>query len=171
MPLLDREGARKHVERMVRSGMAEAGTRAGEVRYGLSDWGRAAIAPIVAAVLYERRHDAAMTSPPDVFDVEAAFQTALPLIQLPPALRGSARLGVQIPGGEPLMAGATVQVDRGVVLASSALLDEEPETWVTGDPLAWCETVIDPSAPRLNLGGDTELAAALLQALHERLFG
>jgi len=169
--LLDREGARTHVERMVRSGMAAAGTRGGEVRYGLSEWGRAAIAPLVAAVLYERRHDAEPTSPPDVFDVEAAFQMALPLIQLPPWMRGTVRLGAQIPGGEPLIAGATVQVDRGVVLASSALLDEEPETWVTGDPLGWCETVIDPSAEKLHAGGDTELAAALLQALHQRLFG
>jgi hypothetical protein len=31
--------------------------------------------------------------------------------------------------------------------------------------------VIDPEAGRLHLGGDTELAEALIEALHEALFG
>jgi len=35
----------------------------------------------------------------------------------------------------------------------------------------WCETVIDPEAGRLHLGGDTELAEALIEVLHKRLFG
>ena len=43
--------------------------------------------------------------------------------------------------------------------------------WLTGDPLGWCQTVIDPTADKLISGGDTELADALLAALHERLFG
>ncbi len=58
-----------------------------------------------------------------------------------------------LPGDEPLIAGATAKVDRGVVVSSSALLDEQPETWVTGDPLDWCETVIDPGAEKLQAGG------------------
>ena len=168
--LLDREGVREHVEAMVRSGLAEAGAGVGEVHYALTDWGREAIAPLAAAACYERRHEEEHTLPPDVFDVEAAFQMALPLVRLAPWLRGSCRLGVQIPGGEPLLAGATAQVNLGVVV-SSPLLDEEPETWVTGDPLGWCQTVIDPTADKLISGGDTELADALLAALHERLFG
>jgi hypothetical protein len=89
---------------------------------------------------------------------------ALPLIQLPPGLRGSCRLGVAIPGGEPLVAGATAQGDRGAVISSSPLLDEIPETWATGTPLDWCETVVDPTTARLEAGGDTELAVALIEA-------
>lgn len=50
-------------------------------------------------------------------------------------------------------------------------LEQAPETWATGDALGWCETVIDPEADRLHVGGDTELAEALIAALHERLFG
>jgi len=69
------------------------------------------------------------------------------------------------------MAGATVEVAQGAVASISPLLDEDPETWVTGSPLGWCETVIDPSAEKLHAGGDTELTGALLTALHERLFG
>ncbi|HET9162463.1 MAG TPA: hypothetical protein VFN89_03325 [Solirubrobacterales bacterium] len=169
--VLDADTVAEHVEAMERCGQVEALPGGEETRYALTDWGREAIAPIVAAVRFERHYPDDDVLPPDVFDVEAAFQMALPLLRLPPHLRGSCRLGVQIPSEEPLMAGATVQVERGCVPSSSALLDEAPDTWVTGSPLDWCETVVDPSAARLESGGDTELAGALLQALHETLFG
>ena len=168
---LDSQDVRIHADRMVRHGLAEAHKEAGAVRYRLTDWARAAIAPLLAVVLYERRHDDEFALPPDALDVETAFQMALPLVRLQPWMRGECRLGVQIPGGEPLMAGATARIDRGVVVSASTLLEEEPQTWLTGDPLGWCETVIDPAAEKLHAGGDTELAEALLAALHERLFG
>ena len=171
LPGLEREDLETHIERIVRSGQVEASAQGGETRYGLTDWGRAAVGPLVAAVLYERRHDRRLTLPPDVFDVETAFQMALPLLRLAPWMRGECRLGVQILGGEPLMAGATVRIDAGRVVSASPLLDESPETWITGDALGWCETVIDPGAEKLHAGGDTELTGALLAALHERLFG
>lgn len=161
----------EHVEAMERSGQVKALSSGGETRYALTDWGREGIAPIVAAVRYERHYPEDDVAPPDVFDAEAAFQMALPLLRLPPRLRGSCRLGVQIPGDEPLMAGATVQVERGCVLSSSVLLDEDPETWATGSALDWCETVVDPTTEQVESGGDTEVTGALLAALHEALFG
>jgi DNA-binding transcriptional ArsR family regulator len=169
--LLDADTVAEHVEALERSGQVRALPGGGETRYALTDWGREGIAPIIAAVRYERRYPEHDVLPPDVFDVEAAFQMALPLLHLPPSLRGCCRLGVQIPGDEPLMAGATVEVERGCVLSSSALLEEAPETWATGSPLDWCETVIDPSTERVMSGGDTELTGALLIALHQQLFG
>lgn len=170
---LDREELREHLERMAQAGIAAAEAEAGPgaARYALTEWGRAAIAPIVAAVHYERRHDEELTLAPDVLDVEAGFQMALPLLRLPRELRGSCRLGVEIPGEEPLIAGAGARVDDGLVVSSSPLLEQAPETWATGDALGWCETVIDPEADRLHVGGDTELAQALIAALRERLFG
>lgn len=178
--LLGRETLEEHVAAMERVGQVEAlpGGGGSETRYTLTDWGREAIAPIVAAVGFERRNPEDDVAPPDVFDAEAAFQMALPPLQLPSDLRGSCRLGVQIPGGQPqtaggprLMAGATAEVDRGGVVSSSPLLEEEPETWATGSPLDWCETVVDPGAGRLVAGGDTRLTAALIEALHETMFG
>ena len=171
LPGLEREELETHIERIVRSGQVEASAEGGEARYGLTEWGRAAVGLLLASVLYERRHDRELTLPPDVADVEAAFQMALPLLRLAPWMRGECRLGVQILGGPPLMAGATVRVEGGRVVSASPLLDESPETWITGDALGWCETVIDPGAEKLLAGGDTELTGALLAALHERLFG
>jgi hypothetical protein len=172
--IIDSDGVATHLDMLLRSGQAAELPGAagdGEPRFALTDWGREGIAPIVAAVRFECHYPEDDVLPPDVFDVEASFQMALPLLELPPRLRGSARLGVQIPGGEPLMAGATARVDRGRVLSASSLLEEDPETWATGTPLDWCETVVDPATAKLAAGGDAELAGALIEALHERLFG
>lgn len=168
---LDPENIEQRLQSMVNSGQAEALYGSGRApSYALTDWGREAISPIVAAVRYELRYPEEDVLDPDVFDVEAAFQMALPLLRLPAGLSGTCRAGVRIPGEEELVAGSTVEVAEGGVAASSPLLDRVPETWATGTPLEWCETVIDPAAAELNVGGDIGLAIGLVEALHERLF-
>ena len=170
--VLDPEALEQQLESMVNSGQAEALYGSGRAPcYALTDWGREAISPIVAAVRYEQRYPEDGVLAPDVFDVEAAFQMALPLIHVPAGVRGTVRAGVRIPGEDELVAGSTVEVADGRVTSSSPLLDRVPETWATGTPLDWCETVIDPAAAGLDMGGDVELAAGLIEALHARLFG
>jgi hypothetical protein len=169
--ILDAETVEEHLEAMLRCGLARALPGSGETRYALSDWGREGISPIVAAVRYECHYPEADVLAPDVFDAEAAFAMALPLVRLAPELRGACRLGVRITGEETLLAGATVEVDRGAVLTSSPLLDQDPDTWATGTPLEWCETVVDPATAKLAAGGDEALTGALVEALHEALFG
>ena len=168
--VLDRDTIAEHVEALVRSGQAREAPGPGSARYTLTDWGREAITPIVAAVRYERRYPERDVLPPDVFDVEAAFQMALPLVSLPEDLSGACRLGVRIPEAAPLLAGASVQVERGCVISSTALLDEAPENFLTGLPLDWCEAVTEPKRPKLTWGGDRRITAGLIAALHERLF-
>lgn len=170
--IADRATVKEVLEGMVRFALAEALPGQGETRYTLTEWGRSGIAPLIASTRYERLYPAAFSLPPDVLDVEAAFRMALPLLALPAGLRGRSRLGVWIPGGEPTMAGATVEVEGGRVASSTPLLDESPDTWVTGLPVHWCEAIMDPSVvEKLASDGDEELNGALLQALHERLFG
>lgn len=169
--VLEPEPVERQLEAMVGSGQAEALYGSGRAPvYALTDWGREAVSPIVAAVRFEQRYPEADVLDPDVFDVEAAFQMALPLIEVPPAVRGTVRAGVLVPGEEELIAGATVQLEGGRIAASSPLLDRVPETWATGTPLEWCETVTDPAAAKLDLGGDVPLAQGLIEALHERLW-
>jgi DNA-binding transcriptional ArsR family regulator len=168
---LSYETVEEHVEAMERTGQVEALPDNGEARYALTDWAREGIAPIVAAIRYERHYPEDDALPPDVLDVEAAFQLALPLLRLPADVSGSCRLGVQIPGGEPLMAGATAQVAGGRVVSSSTLLEQEPENWATGSPIEWADAVVDPRAGQIKAGGDIRLANALIEALHETLFG
>lgn len=169
--ILSYEALEEHVEAMEAAGLIEAVTEGGETRYRVTDWMREGTAPIAAAARVERHYPEADIAPPDVLDVEAAFQLTLPLLRLPGELSGACRLGVQIPGGPPLMAGATVQVEGGSVVFSSALLEDEAETFATGSPVDWLDTLVDPSAGRVKAGGDTRLADALLEGLHEAVFG
>jgi DNA-binding HxlR family transcriptional regulator len=168
--ILDYSVLEEHVEAMESCGQVEALPGKGKPRYALTEWGREAIAPLCAAIRFELHYQEGDTLPPDILDVEAAYQMALPLLKLPPDLFGSCRLGVQIPGEESLMAGATAQVDRGCVLSSSPLLEEEPENWATGSPLDWLDTVVDPSTDLVQIGGDAHLVNTLIESLHETLF-
>ena len=169
--LLERETVEEHVEAMVSIGLVEAQTAEGETRYAPTEWLRRGLAPLAAAARLELHFPEEDIAPPDILDVEASFQLTLPLLELPAELRGSCRLGVQIPGGPPLMAGATAQVSGGGVVASSPLLEESPDTWATGSPQDWVDTLLDPGAGKIVPGGDVELARALVLRLHEALFG
>ncbi len=168
---LDDETTEEHLDALLRNGLAEADGGGGEPRYTPTAWLREGIAPLAAAARAETLFPEEDVDPPDILDVEASFQLTLPLLQLPPDLRGTCRLGVQIPGGPPLIAGATAQVEGGYVVTSSTLLEQEPETWATGTPRDWLDTLIDPAAARVEAGGDVELAKILVESLHEKLFG
>lgn len=174
VPAFDSEKAmHEHIEALVRTGQAEPlrGDDRGKTRYALTEWGMEALTPLIAAAHYECRFPREEILPPEVLDAEAAFQVSLPLLRLPPELRGTCRLSVLLPGEEPAPAGATVEVAGGRVVSSSILLEQDPETWVTGTPLQWCEAIVNPvAAAKLDVGGDAALAGALLDALHERLF-
>lgn len=169
--LLDYETTEEHLDALLRNGLAEAEDGSGETRYAPTRWLREGIAPLAAAARAEVLFPEEDMEPPDILDIEASFQLTLPLLQLPLDLHGTCRLGVQIPGGPPLIAGATAQIDGGCVVTSSPLLEQEPETWATGTPRDWLDTLIDPAAGRVEAGGDVQLARVLLESLHEKLFG
>jgi hypothetical protein len=167
---LDHETTEEHLNALLRNGLAEAEESDGETRYAPTTWLREGIAPLAAAARAETLFPDEDVEPPDILDVEASFQLTLPLLQLPADLRGSCRLGVQIPGGPPLIAGATAQVEAGRVVTSTTLLEQAPETWATGTPRDWLDTLIDPAAARVEAGGNVKLAQVLLERLHARLF-
>jgi len=170
--VLNLETLEEHLEAMIRTGLATTRVDGdGETRYAATDWLREGIAPLAAAARFERRHSEPGTTPPDTLDVEAAFQLTLPLLRLPDDLDGMCRLGVQIPGGPPLLVGATVAVARGRVASLSTELDADAESFATGSPIDWMDTLIDPKARRIKIGGDRDVASALIEGLHDSLFG
>jgi DNA-binding HxlR family transcriptional regulator len=170
--VLSLETLEEHLEAMIRTGLAATHVDGdGETRYAATDWLREGIAPLAAAARFERRHSEPSTTPPDTLDVEAAFQLTLPLLRLPDDLDGMCRLGVQIPGGPPLLVGATVAVARGRVVSISTELDADAESFATGSPIDWMDTLVDPKAGRIKIGGDRDLASALIEGLHDSLFG
>ena len=140
-------------------------------RFAVTDWLRLGIAPLAAAARMEIRHPPGETEPIAPLDVEAAFQLALPLVSLSEELSASCRLTVAVPGRSPQLAGVAVLVEQGVVTQVSPGLEMQSDTFATGAPIDWLDTLIDPSVGRIKAGGDTRLAGALIESLHERLFG
>ncbi len=171
VPGLSREAIAEYLKVARWSGQVEQLSEDGETRYALTDWGRGCIGPIIAAVRCERHHPDENIEPPDVLDVEAAFDLVLPLLHLPKHIEGSCRLGVRIPEGESPLAGATAEIAGGRVVSSSPLLAQGARNWATGSPLDWIETVVDPHRERVSAGGDLRIARSLLAAIHETLFG
>lgn len=141
--------------------------------YAATVWLRRAIAPLAAAARWERLHVASSTSPVGRIDIEAAFLLVVPMLGLPVELTGSCRLVVDITngGGEPDLAGVLVGVRDGNIVSCVSRLRGDAEAWASGTLPSWLRAVIEDDAAQLEVGGDCQLATALLDGLHGVLFG
>lgn len=150
---------------------ASAGNSEGTV-YRITDWLRAAIAPLIAGARFEHRYAPADTPAIAPLDVDAGFLMALPLLTMPADTNGLCKLSIDVPvHGEPVPAGAMARVENGRIASISTELQDEADASLEGPPMAWLDAVIDPLASRLYPEGDEDLAANLLVGLHEVLFG
>lgn len=139
--------------------------------YAVTGWLRQGVAPLAAAARWERRHRAQTTTPIGRLDIEAAFLLALPSIRLAPQLAGTCRMVAEIANGAtPRLAGVTVEVEDGAMTACTTNLQARPGTWAHGSAAAWLDAVIERDTDRLELGGNRQLAEALLEGLHKTLF-
>jgi hypothetical protein len=142
--------------------------------YAPTDWLRAGLAPLLAAVRLELRAppEEEETAPPTPLDVEAAFGLALPLLRLPEDASGSCALAVGLDpeiAAEP--AGVTARVEKGRVARIEPGLDEQADARADGPALDWLDTIIEEDTKRVRTGGDRLLAGLLLVELHKTLFG
>lgn len=138
--------------------------------YAVTAWLRQGIAPLAAAARWERRN-LPDGSPIGRVDTEAAFLLTLPLLQLPPDLSGSCRMGVEMGNRvERRLIGAMAYVDGGRVASCSVRLQSSADAWATGSINAWLRAVIAADTDTLQLGGDQRLARALVGGLHRVLF-
>jgi DNA-binding HxlR family transcriptional regulator len=147
--------------------------RARSTPYGPTDWLRRAIAPLVAGVRWERQHLPTGTSPVGRIDAEAAFLLAIPLVSLPSELSGTCRLVVEIRNGagERRSAGVMVEVREGAVCSCTSRLEGRAGAWASGSSGSWTSAVMSQETEALEIGGDSDLAVALVDALHGSLFG
>ncbi len=140
--------------------------------YTPTTWARQSIGPLAAAARWERRHMPKSTAPVGRIDVEAAFLLSLPLLSLPSNLSGSCRMAVELPGGkEQRLAGVVVGVKDGRIESYTTRLQGSPKAWALGSVTAWLDAVIEADTDRIEPGGDSHLARALLDSLHRKLFG
>jgi DNA-binding HxlR family transcriptional regulator len=143
----------------------------GRTPYTATDWLRRAIGPIAAAVRWERRHSPEATAPIGRVDVEAGLLLTVPILRLPATLSGRCRLEVELGrrrSSRP--AGVLVEVDSGRIASRTSRLSGPADAVATGSAGDWLDAVLDRDPSRLSLSGRTDLAAALLSALHDALF-
>lgn len=154
------------------AGQVEPAPSAGRgTPYAVTSWLRRAVGPLALATRWERRHVPTQTSPMSRIDAEAAFLLAIPLVRPPAQLSGTCRLAVDIQsrnGGRP--AGVLVGVRDGRVVSCTTIHGGPADAWASGSPPTWLEAVIGGETDRLEKGGDSDLARALLEGLHSALF-
>lgn len=142
------------------------------IPYRPTAWLRRGMAPVAAAARWERRHLPEESPPLKRIDTESFFLLTLPLLRLPEETSGTCRLGIEMRSGdERRLVGAMVNLDEGRLTSCNVRLDAHADSWATGSTSAWLTTVIDGDADGLELGGDQQLAQALVDGMHGALFG
>jgi DNA-binding HxlR family transcriptional regulator len=170
---LGRRALRRRLAAMQSVGQVEALSDAGgEPIYALTDWLRSGIAPLIAAARVERRKPMEGMSPIDPLDVEAGFRLSLALLELPKELSGSCWLGLNLEDAErSRLTGVTAKIEQGIIISCTQGLDKQADAWAAASAGDWLDTVIEPDAKRVRTGGDRWLTSALLDVLHNTLFG
>jgi DNA-binding HxlR family transcriptional regulator len=133
--------------------------------YAVTPFLRAAVPSLAAAARWERTHLPPGADPVGRIDVEAALLLALPKLRLPEHLSGTCRLVVELRGGERRLAGVLVGVAEGRVVSCRTRLQGEAAAWAAGSLSAWFRTALEGDGDELEVGGDCELAFALVREL------
>jgi DNA-binding HxlR family transcriptional regulator len=138
--------------------------------YGVTDWLRQAVGPIVCAICWERRHLAEATASIGRLDIETSFLLALPLLSLDPELSGTCRLAVEtVSRGQRRAVGVLVGIEEGRVAYCRARLEGDATAWASGTVPAWYRAVSEGRVDQLEAGGDRGLADAILAGLQSSL--
>ncbi|MGN6203256.1 MAG: winged helix-turn-helix transcriptional regulator [Solirubrobacterales bacterium] len=157
---------------MRRVGLAEP-RRSGDGRgtpYGATAWLGEAVAPLIAAAAWERRHAPTRTNPIGRLDVEAVFLLVLPSLRLATELSGSCRLAVQLRSGSELRhVGTTVTLEQGRTISATARLDRSADAWATGTARGWYRWIGRGDEDEVDVGGDATLAFAVAEGFRKAL--
>lgn len=138
--------------------------------YAVTGWLRRAVAPLVAATCWERRHLAQTTAAIGRIDIEAAFLLAVPLLRLEPNHSGLCRLTVETSrNGERRAVGVLAGIEAGKVAYCRTRLDGSPTAWASGSATDWFGAVSAGRIGELEAGGSRPLVGAVLGGLHVSL--
>ncbi len=171
-PALERRLSAMRAARQVEP--REGGERGGKP-YGVTEWTRQAVRPIVAAGRCECEHLADTTEGLTRIDIEAAFLLSVPLVDLDVTRSGSCLLAVDtssVRDAEPAdrLAGVHVEIENGAVTSCSSRLGVEPRTWALGSIDSWVDAILEGRLNRLRIGGeDPALAGDVIERIHRSL--
>lgn len=133
--------------------------------YGVTEWTRRGVAPLVAAGHCERVHMSRDTTPLSAVDIEAALLLALPLVRLRETVSGECQIEVRAtPGLVAEPTGVRVALDRGEVVSCVSGLDATAPIRISGSAMDWFDAIKDDEPGRLDLDPG-ELPGALVSGL------
>lgn len=140
--------------------------------YAVTDWLRQAVAPLISSAHWEHKNMLGDTAVPITrLDMEAAFLLSVPLLKLDADTSGNCRLAVEMTrGADAEVAGVLVSVKNGLVISCVSRLQGRAAAWASGSPMMWLSSVIGTEPNRLELGGECDLARAIVDGLQAGLF-
>jgi DNA-binding HxlR family transcriptional regulator len=172
-PALERRLSAMRAARQIE---ARPDSERGAKPYGVTEWTRQAVAPLVAAGRCECEHLSEVAEPLTRSDIEAAFLLSVPLAELEAHRSGSCLLAVDTGASgdtEPTdrLAGVLIEIDAGLVTSCDTGWEQEPRTWALGSVDTWVGAIFDGRLERLRIGGeDPSLAHAVVDRVHGALF-
>jgi DNA-binding HxlR family transcriptional regulator len=173
IPALNYPSLERRLGAMRLAGQIASCTNGGRTRpYTATPWLRHAVAPLIVAASWERRHGGRQGTSLNRIDIESTFLLTVPMLRLPEDLTGSARfaLDMRATGEADTQAGVVIHVLDGEVVSCNSRLRDTADAWVSGPIQAWLAAMIDFDVEALERGGDCELALALVERLHDALF-
>lgn len=161
----------RRLSSMRMAGLVEARpSPGGGTPYGLTEWARRGVLPLVSAVNCERLHMQVRAAPVTQIDIEAAFMLATPLVGLAPDASGSCQLAVDPePDHSRQRVAVAVAVETGRVVACDSELGRAPTAVASGSASRWFGAVKEGTANLLSFDGARRLGEGLVVGLHTAL--
>lgn len=160
----------RRLSSMRMAGLVEAQPAAGSgTPYGLTEWARRGVRPLVAAVHCERVHMGPRAAPVTEIDIEGAFLLATPLVGLADGSSGTCQLEVEAAPGLRGQSGITVEVDRGKVVACESGVDGDHSSYAIGTTTKWFTAIKEGTLQELRYGGGSQFAETFVKAMHVTL--
>lgn len=171
IPELSYPALERRLSSMRMAGLAEARSGpGGGTPYGVTEWARRGVLPLVTAVDCELRYLGDDAPAVTRIDVEAAFMLATPLVGLDAGARGLCRFEVG-PARDRFTeaVGIEVEVEAGRVVACGPEERGRPVSSASGSASRWFGAVKEGTANLLSFDGTRPLGEELVNGLHEAL--
>jgi DNA-binding HxlR family transcriptional regulator len=172
---LSKEKLKRMLRRLQGAGLLKLLDRDDQApRYALTDWGRRAIAVLIAIAHWERTHLQRAAQPITANGGAIVLLASLPLVRPPADAAGICVFTIKVEPTTPAPHSSAVWARLGddrVTVCRTGTPPKPPDAWVHGDVDAWIEAVFNARPTALHLGGDSALAESALRGLHEELFG
>lgn len=164
-PTLERRLTAMRMVKLVESRREGAGRG---TPYSVTPWLRRAVVPFAAAAAWDSHYfDEARVGR---LDVEAGFLLAIPTLELPPGMTGTCRLAIETDSrSDHAYAGVALALEEGRIASCATRLGGDVDAWIAGAPADWFRWMIASEGSRIELGGDTWMARAVMTSLRETL--